>query len=500
MTTGDIGRELADLKRRLGRLERGSRLAAASIENTAVQVYDDTGSLRAIVGQQEDGTSGVNVVNGPPPPTPSLPAVEPALAALTVAWDGTFNDAQAAPLDWMRCEVHIGPTAGFTPDQSTLRDTIETAQGGSVVVPLPYTEWHVKLRSRTTAGVAGPATTAVAGTPRKAEAADITAGAITAELIAVDALTGKTITGGTITGAVVQTATSGQRITLNESNGNKILVYDATRAVAEVSALGLGLVGTGGALMVLDPNALYPTLRLTNAAGTNEAVLNVVENTPGSANPGLNTGQFTGNGFTDMKWRLFMGEDFAVMERLRNSNNATVIGGRVDLRNNSASLGLSDATNASQPADVVVTSGMAKTRGRHVIQPYVGDNNSVLFVQPGPSHTGYVLRCWDPDSSVYRFAVDRLGNTDINGILSAGNVAAGRLTITPVANTPTSSNVTGLSLKGSNIRVVATPSTSVPGTQVTGVGVTNVSSTGFTVWVTRTNTTSTGIDWIAFGV
>jgi hypothetical protein len=97
--------------------------------------------------------------------------------------------------------------------------------------------------------------------------------------------------------------------------------------------------------------------------------------------------------------------------------------------------------------------------------------------------------------------VDRLGNTEINGILTAGNVAAGRISITPsAANTPTSQAVTGLNLKGTNIRVVATASTSAPGTAVTGVGVTNQSATGFTVWLTRTNTTATGIDWIAYGV
>ncbi|MEV6165808.1 hypothetical protein AB0L71_28615 [Streptomyces sp. NPDC052052] len=220
----DLGAIVAKLQKDVAALQRESRLSSASLDNAALQVRDDSGSLRALVGQQGDGTTAVNIVNGPPPPTPSVPTVAPALAGLAVTWDGTFANTVAAPLDWMRCEVHVGATAGFTPSQGTLRDTIESPQGGMVTIPLPYTEWFVKLRSRTSSGAASAATTGVSGTPRKAATTDLTAGIVTADLIAVDALTGKTITGGTIngttitggtvTGSTVQTATTGKRIAL----------------------------------------------------------------------------------------------------------------------------------------------------------------------------------------------------------------------------------------------------------------------------------------------
>ena len=48
-------------------------------------------------------------------------------------------------------------------------------------------------------------------------------------------------------------------------------------------------------------------------------------------------------------------------------------------------------------------------------------------------------------------------------------------------------------------RVVATPVTSVPGTSILGVGVSEISKTGFTLYVTRANTASTSVDWIAIG-
>lgn len=224
----DLGARITQIERMLRTVIRSPRLTNASIEGGAVQVYDEHGSLRALVGQQPDGTSGVTVVNGPQPPTPAPPTVAPALAALTVTWDGAFTDEVAAPLDFARIEVHVGPDAGFEPSQGTLRDTIETAQGGTVTVPLPYTAWWVKLRARTLAGVAGPASTAVEGTPRQAAAADIQAGAVTAQSLAADAITGKRIVGGHIDGAIVTGST-----VRTGADGNRVVVTPTPPAPLE---------------------------------------------------------------------------------------------------------------------------------------------------------------------------------------------------------------------------------------------------------------------------
>jgi hypothetical protein len=44
---------------------------------------------------------------------------------------------------------------------------------------------------------------------------------------------------------------------------------------------------------------------------------------------------------------------------------------------------------------------------------------------------------------------------------------------------------------------VASPLTAVPGTQVTGIGIADVTKNGCKIYLTRTNTTTTGIHWIA---
>ncbi|MFI0912484.1 hypothetical protein [Streptomyces abikoensis] len=181
----DIGRRIARLETQLTAISRAPKLTSASLEDATLEVYDDKGSLRALVGQQPDGTSGVTVVNGPVPPTPAKPAVTPAMGALSVSWDGQFENRAVSPLDFARVEVHVGPVANFEPDASTLRGTVESAQGGTVTVPLGYQQWWVRLRTRSLSGAVSAASTAVSGEPRQAHTADIAAGAITADKLSV---------------------------------------------------------------------------------------------------------------------------------------------------------------------------------------------------------------------------------------------------------------------------------------------------------------------------
>lgn len=89
---------------------------------------------------------------------------------------------------------------------------------------------------------------------------------------------------------------------------------------------------------------------------------------------------------------------------------------------------------------------------------------------------------------------------NVGGLLNTGNFAFGTVNITPsAANTPTSVNVGGFALAGTTFTAQATPVTSVPGTTVLGVGAVNPSATDLTLWLTRANTTSTGVNWMVIG-
>ncbi|MFE1767312.1 hypothetical protein ACFW81_24220 [Streptomyces angustmyceticus] len=249
--------ELNRMKRQIQQIAKGQRIAhGASLEDAALEVRDDTGSLRAIVGQQGDGTTAVNIVNGGPPPTPSTPTAGSALGGISAGWDGTFTDGAIIPLDWARVEVHASPDAGFTPSADTLKATIETAQGGIIYVPATAPQ-YVRLLARNTSGAASDPTVQVGPYAPKPISDEIGPGGITTTLIAddavttpklfanavttpklsagsvdatalkADAITGKTITGGTITGTditgatvtggVLQTNTSGSRVVVTPS-------------------------------------------------------------------------------------------------------------------------------------------------------------------------------------------------------------------------------------------------------------------------------------------
>ncbi|WP_446458664.1 hypothetical protein [Streptomyces rochei] len=697
MTPEQIGRMLADLQRRVDRIENSPRLSHAAIDNTSVQVKDGDGNLRALLGVQGDGTTAVNIVNGPPPPVPTAPILAPVLGGVTASWDGGFADGAVIPMDWARVEVHASPDSGFEPVPATLVTTIETAQGATVVVPaegdvfvrlvarntsgaasgpsaqagpvgpapvvadeildgivtaskiaagavninaltesladtasqryvdamadptawtvlaqapggswtfltgvadaptgstvaqatgytavrgvvqMPYDPdvlYRVSVRVRTTAAsaagsdtvylgvvgiagdgvtlvnrtggnsfgsqfyvaasnaaqptasgfvtytgylrgrassgmggtapdprtpgavhtdvryiaplaylnfasgtsgstgtmqidaftlealktgvvgssnlVAGSVTTAAlaadsvtataiaanAVTAAKIDAGAVTtgkldalavtsdkiaanaitagkilAGSVDATALAADAITGKTITGGTITGAMIQTALSGQRITLNEGDLNKVLVYNntATTPIGELSEDGLFLKGINGSAIWLDPNDTYPNLRLTNAAQNNSAVINVVRDT---ADLGMNSGLFTGSGYTDMKWRTFLGSDFAVIERIRDSANQSPIGGRLDLRATYGAVSYANSDDMTQNTSFTLFANLAElTGGRFRVYPPASSNTAV-YVEANAAHTGHLIRLLrDGD----KFSVDKDGNTSIAG-------------------------------------------------------------------------------------
>lgn len=514
----DIGQKLVKLERDITALQRASRLSHASIEDTSILVNDATGSLRGILGVQSDGTTAVNIVNGAAPPQPSTPTVSPALGGIAVGWDGTFADSAVLPLDWSRVEVHASTTDGFTPSADTLQATMETPQGA--IAYLPATDpTYVRLLARNTSGTASAPTSQVGPYSPRPVAGDIGIGEITETLISdgaittpklfanavttaklaagsvdavalkADAITGKTITGGTITGSVMQTATSGPRVTINEAGANKILVYDGvvSTAIGELSERGLLVQGTNGSVMWLDPDSTYPTFRLTNSDQSKSAVINVSDV---SARLGMNSGTFSDGTYSDLKWRCFFGSDFGVLERIRESNG-TPYGGRLDLRNAYCTLGYINSDDNSQSNTLYMQAGLSQFSKSRLDVLVPASASSAVHVNADSGHTGYLLRL--RVNSVDKFHVEA------DGMAVATNIASGQVTITPsAANTPTSLAVTGLNLTGT-VRVVATANTAAPGTTVTGVGVTGVSGSGFTLWVTRTNTSPTAVNWVAIG-
>ncbi|MFZ3475364.1 hypothetical protein ACODT3_42330 [Streptomyces sp. 4.24] len=184
----EIGTRLAALERQITSLQRASRLSHASLEDAAIQVYDETGSLRAVVGQQADGSSGVIAVNGPPPPQPSRPSASPVLGGVAVTWDGTFLEEIAAPLDFARVELHIGATDGFVISDATLRATMESPQGSTLIIAATEPVYF-RLMARNTSGTASdPSPQAGPVGPAPVVAQDVLDGIIDSTKLAEEAV------------------------------------------------------------------------------------------------------------------------------------------------------------------------------------------------------------------------------------------------------------------------------------------------------------------------
>lgn len=103
----------------------------------------------------------------------------------------------------------------------------------------------------------------------------------------------------------------------------------------------------------------------------------------------------------------------------------------------------------------------------------------------------------------FESVVSKSGKDKSGSIKYASGLAIqwGDITITPSAeNTPTSELVTfPIPFRNTPV-VITTPVSAVPGTTVLGTSVSSVSATGFEAVLTRSNTTSTHIQWMAIGI
>lgn len=151
---------LSELARRLKAVERAisrgvsqPQLAYSSIEDGNVQEYDRDGTLVGIIGKQNDGTHIAASVNGPTPPTPAGLTVTGAAGGIVVKWDGTWEGAVVAPMDFLRVDVKASMAAGFDPlDPTTTRVSFISPRGGESFVPGTTGTWYVALVGVTASG------------------------------------------------------------------------------------------------------------------------------------------------------------------------------------------------------------------------------------------------------------------------------------------------------------------------------------------------------------
>lgn len=264
---------LADYEQRLQALERTSKAAFTSIEGGTLDIYTEDGELAGTVGVQPDG--GIALVPEPaaavPPPIPTVPIVTGVLAGLVVTWDGQWDDSYEPPTDFSAIQVHVGTTADFTPDAMTLAATMADVTGGTTTIALEgYGERWVRLVALTTAGLTGPPSEAVAGTPRQAVEQDLINGIISEIKLAEDAVTAAKIA----LGAVNTTALADEAVTASKILAGAVTTakLDALAVTAEkIASLAITTAKLDALAVTTDKLAVNSVTATKIAAGVIEA-------------------------------------------------------------------------------------------------------------------------------------------------------------------------------------------------------------------------------------
>ncbi|MER7937949.1 MULTISPECIES: hypothetical protein [unclassified Streptomyces] len=234
------------LEDKLSALERTNQLNFASIEGGSLDIYDGDGVLKGSVGVQVDGTIALvpDPENTEPPPAPTAPTVEAALAGLVIGWSGKWADADAAPSDFALVQVHVGAAADFTPDASTQISQITDVTGGTATVHIEgYAPVWVRLVAVNTAALAGEPSIAVQGQPRQAVSQDLVDEIVTEVKVANDAITAAKI--------ALQAVTSDK---IAPGSVNELLLADDAVTAAKLAA------GSVGALALADGSVLADKL------------------------------------------------------------------------------------------------------------------------------------------------------------------------------------------------------------------------------------------------
>ena len=162
-----IAKRMDELETQVRAVGNQPQAQRTSVEGGSIDFNDADGNLKAIVGQQFDGGTTINVVAGPTPPTPSAPVTEVTYGGIKVRWDGLFEGDAVAPTDWARVQVYAraGQFVTATPDNA--KGSIVSAAGDEVVLGVEKGTWTVCLASWSQAGkvsaMSAPVTVEVPG-------------------------------------------------------------------------------------------------------------------------------------------------------------------------------------------------------------------------------------------------------------------------------------------------------------------------------------------------
>lgn len=191
---------LIGIQQRVALIEKGQRttqLAQSSIEDGAITIRDAEGLPRGYYGMQPDGTAGVRIVNGPPPPRPNTPEMVGIMDGVLIRWNGTFITER--PGDFLFVNAYVsGAGPDFIEGPSNLV-TQFTEAGEFPVTNLGVGTYWGRLVAFNTSGVKSVASFTASATSQAVVAQDVLDGIITEVKLANDAVTAAKLAANAVT-------------------------------------------------------------------------------------------------------------------------------------------------------------------------------------------------------------------------------------------------------------------------------------------------------------
>lgn len=256
-----------------------------------------------------------------------------------------------------------------------------------------------------------------------------------------------------------------QRITINYGQDGEIKVYNSTGNL--VDALG----GANGQYIIYDTSGNM-VISLASASGTDEKTGNAYQAGITTYTSGSSINLFNSTG----TWTASDGSQVIVSA----GNGATI-----QFQPQNAALGVGPWF-----------SGMISTS-------IAGGNHPALVITSPTDETHALASQITLEGSATTGAQAALTQIfytadehHFNGVIDFGNIAIGGTVITPsAANTPTKGTVSFSALNGTTAHGFAVAQNSNANTTVS---VNNITTTSMDIWISRPNTTATGIYWIVW--
>lgn len=308
---------MTDLEQRMRRTEAGLRAAQlrnASITDGGINIYDDDGAIRTVIGKQEDGTYTAISTNNPnPPPVPSSPIVIPALASAIVRHTGETANGSGWPADLKALNIYYA--LAQNPDQWTAGGSLGTSFPEELpIAPLEYTDYLIAVTAVNHSGKESAKSEPVSVAPKQVVPNDLiedifsnvelSANSVTEAMLQVGVVTESKIAPDSISSPLIKSnAILGTHILADQIDGGKLTAQAITsrelRALAviagkiDVNAVTAGTIAAGAVTAVkLEANLILSSRIIAGTLNGNRV----------EVHPLLGLQAFTNNGQTRSFW------------------------------------------------------------------------------------------------------------------------------------------------------------------------------------------------------